>query len=85
MRSSDSSQIVDGTAMFSACRSAPRNLTLRPCIHRPLFLKANGRLERSDAKARSRPVNAGIRSRQNYRVCWYPRELIGKIPSRAIV
>lgn len=39
-RSSDSSQIVDGTAMFSACQSAPRNLTPRPCIHRPLFLEA---------------------------------------------
>lgn len=43
-RSSDSSQIVDGTAMFPACQSAPRNLTPRPCIHRPLFLEANGRI-----------------------------------------
>lgn len=40
-RSSDSSQIVNGTAMFSACQSPPRNLTPRPCIHRPLFLKAD--------------------------------------------
>lgn len=43
-RSSDSSQIVNGTAMFSACQSAPRNLTPRPCIHRPLFLETDGSL-----------------------------------------
>lgn len=30
--------------MSSACQSALRNLTPRPCIHRPLFLEADGRI-----------------------------------------
>ena len=37
-RNSGFSQIADGTATFSACRSAPRSLLPHLCTHRPLFL-----------------------------------------------